>query len=338
MIKNSYEYGQNASIRESNQINLDLDFNEKNDLNSIRDAYSFYISKELLNNEKFVLIDVDLGTVAKTLHLKKKLKNRYVQSGISEQNAVGVSAGIAQFGKIPIIQSLAVFLTGRAFDQIRESISYSELNVKLVGLHSGFTLSPDGATHQTGEDIALISSLPNFEIYAPADHLQLKKILPIFLNSKKPGYLKLFFPKTKIISKKRVINKKIQIIKSLKNINLLSYGVMSQKLNEVYIKLKKKGVEVGILNVPFIKPIDKKELINISKKSKILFVIEDHNQYGGLGSIISQIISENNPTKIVSINSNDKFGTTGLPEENLNYLGLSTKKIINKVLTYVKKK
>lgn len=338
MIKNSYEYGQNASIRESNQINLDLDFNEKNDLNSIRDAYSFYISKELLNNEKFVLIDVDLGTVAKTLHLKKKLRNRYVQSGISEQNAVGVSAGIAQFGKIPIIQSLAVFLTGRAFDQIRESISYSELNVKLVGLHSGFTLSPDGATHQTGEDIALISSLPNFEIYAPADHLQLKKILPIFLNSKKPGYLKLFFPKTKIISKKRVINKKIQIIKSLKNINLLSYGVMSQKLNEAYIELKKKGVEVGILNVPFIKPIDKKELINISKKSKILFVIEDHNQYGGLGSIISQIISENNPTKIVSINSNDKFGTTGLPEENLNYLGLSTKKIINKVLTYVKKK
>lgn len=338
MIKNSYEYGQNASIRESNQINLDLDFNEKNDLNSIRDAYSFYISKELLNNEKFVLIDVDLGTVAKTLHLKKKLRNRYVQCGISEQNAVGVSAGIAQFGKIPIIQSLAVFLTGRAFDQIRESISYSELNVKLVGLHSGFTLSPDGATHQTGEDIALISSLPNFEIYAPADHLQLKKILPIFLNSKKPGYLKLFFPKTKIISKKRVINKKIQIIKSLKNINLLSYGVMSQKLNEAYIELKKKGVEVGILNVPFIKPIDKKELINISKKSKILFVIEDHNQYGGLGSIISQIISENNPTKIVSINSNDKFGTTGLPEENLNYLGLSTKKIINKVLTYVKKK
>jgi len=338
MIKNSYEYGQNASIRESNQINLDLDFNEKNDLNSIRDAYSFYISKELLNNEKFVLIDVDLGTVAKTLHLKKKLRNRYVQSGISEQNAVGVSAGIAQFGKIPIVQSLAVFLTGRAFDQIRESISYSELNVKLVGLHSGFTLSPDGATHQTGEDIALISSLPNFEIYAPADHLQLKKILPIFLNSKKPGYLKLFFPKTKIISKKRVINKKIQIIKSLKNINLLSYGVMSQKLNEAYIELKKKGVEVGILNVPFIKPIDKKELINISKKSKILFVIEDHNQYGGLGSIISQIISENNPTKIVSINSNDKFGTTGLPEENLNYLGLSTKKIINKVLTYVKKK
>lgn len=337
-MKNSYEFGVDSNIKESNQISFNLDFNEKNDFNSIRDAYSFYISKELKKNKKFVLVDVDLGTVAKTLHLKKLINKRYIQSGISEQNAVGVSAGIAQFGKVPIIQSLAVFLTGRAFDQIRESISYSNLNVKLVGLHSGFTLSPDGATHQTGEDLALINSLPNFEIYAPSDHLQLKRILPIFLNSKRPAYLRLFFPKTKIISKKKISRKKIQIIKNLKKINLISYGVMSQKLNEIYLELKKIGVDVGILNAPFIKPLDENQLINISKKTNILFVIEDHNQYGGLGSIISQILSENNPTKIISINSKDKFGTTGLPEENLDYLGLSTKKIIKKILNYVKKK
>jgi len=212
-MKNSYDYGQNDSVKESNQISTNLDFNEKNEYNSIRDAYSYYLTKLLIDNQKFVLVDVDLGTVAKTLDFKNKISKRYVQSGISEQNAVGVAAGIAQFGKVPIIQSLAVFLTGRAFDQIRESISYSNLNVKLVGLHSGFTLSPDGATHQTGEDLALMSSLPNFEIYAPADHLQLKKILPTFLNSKKPGYLRLFFPKTKIISKKKILNKKIKIIK-----------------------------------------------------------------------------------------------------------------------------
>jgi len=337
-MKNSYDYGQNDSVKESNQISTNLDFNEKNEYNSIRDAYSYYLTKLLIDNQKFVLVDVDLGTVAKTLDFKNKISKRYVQSGISEQNAVGVAAGIAQFGKVPIIQSLAVFLTGRAFDQIRESISYSNLNVKLVGLHSGFTLSPDGATHQTGEDLALMSSLPNFEIYAPADHLQLKKILPTFLNSKKPGYLRLFFPKTKIISKKKIVNKKIQIIKKLKKINLLSYGVMSQKLNEIHMELKKRGLEVGILNMPFIKPINISQLIKISKKTKILFVIEDHNQYGGLGSMISQILSENFPIKVISINSKDKFGTTGLPEENLNYLGLSKKKIIKKILRYVKKK
>jgi len=113
---------------------------------------------------------------------------------------------------------------------------------------------------------------------------------------------------------------------------------MSQKLNEIHMELKKRGLEVGILNMPFIKPINISQLIKISKKTKILFVIEDHNQYGGLGSMISQILSENFPIKVISINSKDKFGTTGLPEENLNYLGLSKKKIIKKILRYVKKK
>ena len=153
--------------------------------------HTFYLSKLIKKDKKLILVDADLGTVAKTLELKKIIKNRYIQVGIAEQNAIGIAAGVAQFGMKPIVQSLAVFLTGRAFDQIRESI-YIQPNVKLVGLHSGFTLSPDGATHQTGEDIALMSSLPDMEIFAPADSRQLKNCYPN-LNSK-VGYLRLFFP------------------------------------------------------------------------------------------------------------------------------------------------
>ena len=147
-MKNTYEFGQSQAI-ESNQVKSSLEFKEKDKVSSIRDAYSFYLSKLIKKDKKLILVDADLGTVAKTLELKNIIKNRYIQVGIAEQNAIGIAAGVAQFGMKPIVQSLAVFLTGRAFDQIRESISYSSLNVKLVGLHSGFTLSPDGATHQT---------------------------------------------------------------------------------------------------------------------------------------------------------------------------------------------
>lgn len=337
-MKNTYDFGLENENVLSNQVKSNLDFNENNKLNSIRDAYSFYLSKILIKNKNLVLVDADLGTVAKTNEIAKKINKRYVQAGIAEQNAIGLAAGIAQFGKIPIVQSLAVFLTGRAFDQLRESVAYSNLNVKLVGLHAGFTLSPDGATHQTGEDIALISSLPNFEIYAPADYKQLKVMLPIFLKSKKPGYLRLFFPKCAVISNKKIQKNKIQIVKKVQKINLVSYGYMSQTVNSIFYKLEKKGIKVGVLNVPFIKPLDNNQLISISKKTDLFFIIEDHNQYGGLGSIISQTLSEKIPTKIVSINSKDKFGTTGLPDENLDYLGLSQKKIIKKILYYAKKK
>ena len=331
--KNTYDYGKTQAIK-SNQTNFSDNFTGKEFISSVRDAYSFYLKKIIQKNKKYVLIDADLGTVAKTLHLRKKLKNRYIQTGISEQNGIGVAAGIAQFGKIPIFQSLSVFLTGRAFDQIRESICYSDLNVKLIGLHGGMTLSPDGATHQTGEDIALMSSLPNMEVFVPADATQIKYLLPKFLKSKKPGYLRLFFPEAKNITKKNKNLYKVQIIKPLKKINIISYGYILNKSYEAVEELKNKNIHCGLINCHTIKPLDKKNILKIAKKSKILFIVEDHNSFGGLGSIISQYLSSANPLKIISINTNDKFGKTGLPEENLNYLKLSTKKIVKTILKY----
>jgi transketolase len=333
-IKNTYDFGQ-STIKDSNQVNFSLNFSEKDDFTSIRDAYAYYLKKIILKNEKYVLLDADLGTVAKTSELKDLIKKRYVQVGIAEQNLIGIAGGIAQFGKIPIVQSLAVFLTGRAFDQIRESICYSNLNVKLIGLHSGMTLSPDGATHQTGEDLAVINSLPNIEIYSPADSHQLKLLLPKFLKSNKPSYLRLFFPKAKVLTKKIKYNhKKIQIIKKLQNINIITYGYMLQSSLEACNELKKKRINCGLINIHCIKPLDAKGILEISKKSRFLIIIEDHNKFGGLGSIVTQIVSEKKPNKILSINTGDKFGKTGLPEENLDYLGLSTRKIVKSILKY----
>ena len=327
--KNTYEFG-NDDIK-SNQVNFTNEFDETNQIASIRDAYAYYIQQLIKKNKNIIIIDADLGTVAKTFISSKKYNKQFVQVGICEQNMIGVAAGIAQYGKIPVAQSLSVFLTGRSYDQIRESICYSNLNVKLVGLHAGMTLSPDGATHQTGEDIALMSSLPNMEVYAASDHIQLKKLLPYFIKSKNPGYLRLFFPQAKKFTHGIKFNfKKLQIIKPIMKINIISYGYMSQKANEIYEYFQNKNIKIGIINAHSIKPFDFISLEKIVKTTDKLIIIEDHNIYGGLGSIICSKI-KNGKLKKYCLNTNDRFGTTGLPEQNLDYLGLSTKKLIKKV-------
>jgi transketolase len=332
-ITNTYEFG--SDDIKSNQINFVNEFDENDNVCSVRDAYAFYIQKILKKNKDIVLIDADLGTVAKTFLSSKKYNKQFVQVGISEQNMIGVAAGIAQYGKIPVAQSLAVFLTGRPYDQIRESVCYSNLNVKLVGLHAGMTLSPDGATHQTGEDIALMTSLPNMEVYAVSDHYQLKMLLPEFIKSKRPGYLRLFFPQAKLITNNSDFKfRKIQILKKIKKTNILSYGYMGQKANDLYEYLKKRNIEIGIINVHSIKPFDHSGLEKAIKKSEKLIILEDHNFYGGIGSIVSSKI-QNTTIKKYCINTDDRFGKTGLPEENLNYLGLSTKSLIKKILKII---
>lgn len=331
--RNTYEFG--SDDIKSNQVNFVNEFNENSNICSVRDAYAFYIQKILKKNKKIILVDADLGTVAKTFISSKKYNKQFVQVGISEQNMIGVAAGLALYGKIPVAQSLAVFLTGRPYDQIRESVCYSNLNIKLVGLHGGMTLSPDGATHQTGEDIALMSSLPNMEVYAITDHYQLKILLPKFLKSKNPGYLRLFFPQAKMITNKSSFKfHKIQILKKIKKINILSYGYMSQKADDLYEHFKKKNIEIGVINVHSIKPFDNSGLEKAIKKTEKLIILEDHNFYGGLGSIICSNL-KNPKIKKYCINTNDRFGTTGLPEENLDYLGLSTIKLKKKILKII---
>lgn len=327
--RNTYEFG--SDDIKSNQVNFVNEFDENNLVASVRDAYAYYIGKILKKNKNIVIVDADLGTVAKTFLTSKKFNNQFVQVGISEQNMIGVAAGIAQYGKIPVAQSLAVFLTGRPYDQIRESICYSKLNVKLVGLHAGMTLSPDGATHQTGEDISLMTSLPNMEVFAVSDHFQLKVLLPKFISSKSPGYLRLFFPQAKKITHKSKFKfKKIQILKKVKKINILTYGYMAQKADELYDFFKRKNIELGIINTHCIKPFDITGLEKVLKNTEKLIILEDHNFFGGLGSIVCAGL-KNSKIKKYCINSNDKFGTTGLPEQNLNHLGLSTAKLQKKI-------
>tara|TARA_Y100000590_G_C15611696_1_gene974070 strand:+ start:50 stop:1054 length:1005 start_codon:yes stop_codon:yes gene_type:complete len=324
--------------KESSQVRTKLSFDLNAKESSQRDAYAYQIALEGDRIEKLTLLDADLMTVGKTHVFKEKFPGRHIQVGIAEQNMMGIAAGLAQMDRLPVAHSLAVFGIGRTFDQIRESICYSELNVKIVGYHAGLTLGPDGATHQTMEDIALMASLPNMSIVAPADAQQTIDLLPQLLDSESPTYLRLLFPnipKTiKPNTSKLGFN---QIIATGNDITLISYGQLLHKciIASEYLE-SEHGLSVEIINVHTIKPLEFDSIANSLSKTKLGLIVEEHNSFGGLGSIISYNCSESCPTQLSYINTNDKFGTTGLPEELFKSYGLSEKNIIDNVLRLVK--
>ncbi|MAT63705.1 MAG: transketolase [Dehalococcoidia bacterium] len=324
--------------RDSSQVRTKLAFDSNAKESSQRDAYASEIVSMADEHPNLVLIDADLMTVGKTHVFREKYPNRHIQIGIAEQNMMGIAAGLAQMGKLPIAHSLAVFGIGRTFDQIRESICYSELNVKIVGYHAGLTLAPDGATHQTMEDIALMTSLPNMSVVAPADAQQTIDLLPQILKNDTPTYLRLLFPNIpKTIKPGTSVYGKSQILNEGSDITIIANGQLVAKCVQAAKHLKKEqNISVELINIHTIKPYDFETVNKSLQKTGIGLVVEEHNSYGGIGSIVSYHSALECPTKIEYLNTNDKFGTTGLPEELLEAYGLSESSIIKKVEDLIK--
>lgn len=324
--------------RDSSQVRTKLAFDPDAKESSQRDAYASEIVNMANEHSNLVLIDADLMTVGKTHVFREKYPNRHIQIGIAEQNMMGIAAGLAQMGKLPIAHSLAVFGIGRTFDQIRESICYSELNVKIVGYHAGLTLAPDGATHQTMEDIALMASLPNMSVVAPADAQQTIDLLPQILNNDTPTYLRLLFPNIpKTIKPGTSVYGKSQILKEGSDITVIANGQLVAKCVKAveYLKVEK-NISVELINLHTVKPYDYETVNRSLNKTGLGLVVEEHNSFGGIGSIVSYYSSQECPTKIGFLNTNDKFGTTGLPEELLEAYGLGESKIIEKIKDLLK--
>lgn len=324
------------SHRQSAQVSTNLDYDDTEYELSQRDAYADLLIEIGDKYPDLVIIDADLSTVGKTFAFAEKWPKRHLQVGIAEQNMMGIAAGMAQFGKIPIVHSLAVFGIGRAFDQIRESICYSELNVKIVGLHAGITLGQDGATHQTMEDIALMTSLPNMSVVAPADADQTRKLLPMIIENNSSTYFRLLFPKIRNITHNLETKLgKLQQIKEGKDLCFFSYGQTLHACLSASDLLEEKGYTCSVINIHTIKPIDREGIIEILKNFEKVIVVEEHNIYGGLGSIIATIASQDCPTKIKFLSTDDKFGLTGLPHEILHHFGLEEKNIFKICLEFL---
>lgn len=283
-----------------------------------------------LKNDKIVVLDADLDSSTKTDIFRKSHPERFIENGIAEADMIGTAAGLASCGKIPFAATFAAFATGRCYDQIRVSVAYPKLNVKICGTHSGITVGEDGATHQMLEDISLMRSMPNMTVISPADDVSTKKLVNEIASYDGPVYLRLSrmaTPKIYTDDTEFKIGKGIQIGDGKDGTIFATGDILSEVLKAQEI-LSENDIDLRVCDMYSIKPIDRELIIKSAKETGILFSIEDHNTIGGLGSAIAEVLCDEYPKKLHRLGINDTFGKSGKPGELLKHYKLDCSSIV----------
>lgn len=282
-------------------------------------------------NEKVVALVADLTESAKVDAFKKEFPNRFFQIGIGEQNMASVAAGMAHMGKIPFIASYAMFSPGRNWEQIRTTVCYNDVPVKIAGSHAGISVGPDGGTHQAVEDIALTRVIPNMEVISPCDAIQAKKATIAAAKTLKPTYIRLAREKTPIITTEDTpfeIGKAYTYWTSENpKVGIIATGALLHKALKVADELLKEGTEVEVLNVVTIKPLDVDAVVALAKKAGKIITVEEHQIAGGLGGAVCEALSEHFPVPVIRIGVKDLFGQSGTPAELIEHYGMGEKDI-----------
>ena len=308
-------------------------------LKATRQSYGEALAELGEENEDVVVLDADLSGATKTNLFAKKFPNRFFDMGIAEQDMISTAAGMATCGKIPYASTFAMFAAGRAYDQIRNSICYPNLNVKICATHAGITVGEDGATHQMIEDISLMRTIPNMTVISTSDDVQTKWAVKQISKIKGPVYLRLGRLSVTIIydeKQKFEIGKAVQIGDGT-DATVFATGVTVQEALKAQKELKNKGINIRVVDIHTIKPIDKDMIIKCAKETKKLISIEDHNIIGGLGSSISEVLTdeyENNKfqAKLIRLGIKDTFGKSGNAKELMKYFGITAEEIINCII------
>lgn len=297
-------------------------------IESQRVAYGEAISK-LGIDERIVVLDADLSSSTHTIMFAKKYPNRFFNMGIQEQNEVGVAAGLARSGKIVFVSSFAVFIVGRAYDIIRQSIAYTNLNVKIVATHAGLTVGEDGATHQILEDIGIMSGLPNFRVIAPGDAAETKRVIEKIAYEEGPFYVRLSREKvpTLLNDFDFDLGKGI-VINDGDDIAIISTGITLSIAVDAMRDLRERGISAAVIHMPSIKPIDTEMIIKFARRTKKLITIEEHSIYNGLGSRVAEVIAENEQARLKRIAIMDRFGESGPGWFLLEKYGISKKNLV----------
>ena len=284
-------------------------------------------------NKNIVVLDADLAGATKTELFAKRFPERFLNIGIAEQDLMSTAAGLATCDKIPYASTFAVFAAGRAYDQIRNSICYPELNVKIVATHAGITVGEDGATHQMLEDLSLMRTLPNITVMCTSDDTETKWAIKEIAKIKGPVYLRLSRLATPIIYDENEtfeIGKAKQIGEG-KDCTIFATGVMVSEAIKAKEKLKEEDINVRVVDIHTIKPIDKEIIIKSAKETKKLISIEDHSIIGGLGTAIAEVLSEEYPSKLIRMGMKDEFGKSGKAEDLMKHFHLTAEDIIKEV-------
>lgn len=305
----------------------------KNEKKATRQSYGEELAKLGEKNSKVVVLDADLSAATKTSIFAKKFPDRFFDMGIAEQNMIGTAAGLATCGKIPFASTFAMFAAGRAYDQLRNSICYPKLNVKICATHAGITVGEDGATHQMIEDISLMRTIPNMTVMCTSDDTQTKWAVNEIAKFEGPVYLRLCRLSTPKIyeDKKFELGKGIQLGDGT-DATIIATGVVVAEAIEAMEELKNIGINVRVVDMHTIKPIDKDIIIKSAKETKKIITIEDHNIIGGLGSAVCEVLAENYPVKVYRMGIKDEFGKSGKAEDLLKYFELDKSAIIKAVI------
>lgn len=304
-----------------------------------RQSYGEALAKLGEENENVVVLDADLSSATKTSIFAKKFPDRFFDIGIAEQDMMGTATGLSTFGKIPYASTFAVFASGRSYDQVRNTIAHTNANVKICATHAGITVGEDGATHQMLEDIGMMRMLPNMRVISPSDDVQTKWVIKEVSKIQGPFYIRLCRLATPIIYDEEFVkenNIKFEIGKGIQigngtDASIIATGVTVQEALKAKENLEKEGINIRVIDMHTIKPIDKELIIKCAKETKKIITIEDHSIYGGLGSSVCEVLSENYPAKVIRMGMKDTFGESGKAEELMRHFKIDCNSIVEVV-------
>jgi len=311
----------------------------KGGLMATRDAYGDALLELGKRRKDVVVLDADLSGSTKTEKFAKAFPDRFFNIGIAEQDMIGTAAGLALSGKLPFASTFAVFETGRAWEQIRQAICYSNLNVKLVATHGGVTVGEDGASHQATEDLSLMRVLPNMTVIVPSDGNETRQVINAIADYYGPVYVRLGRAKVPMVMPDDYEFKigRAYAFRIGKDANIVAIGIMVSIALEAAKILTQEGIDTGVINMSTLKPLDTETLLKAAKACSLIVTTEEHSIIGGLGSAVSEFLSESHPMYIHRMGLKDAFGCSGTPEELLKHYGLTEADIIRTIKTALKR-
>lgn len=304
---------------------------------SIRAKYGETLVALGKENQNIVVLDADLSASTQTAKFAKEFPERFFDMGIAEQDAMTTAAGLSTVGKIPFVSTFAMFATGRAWEQIRNSICYPKFNVKIVATHGGVTVGEDGASHQALEDVALMRLIPNMLVIVPADCKETEEVIKFAASYDGPVYVRL--ARTNVVDifdETYKFNPKVGIVlKEGTDVTLVTNGETLAETLDCSSILEQNGIKAEVIHMPVVKPIDEKTLLSSAKKTNRVVTIENHSIIGGLGSAVCEVLSEKYPVKVNRIGTNDEFGQSGEQRALMEHYGLTSTKLAEKIKTYL---
>ncbi|AET70865.1 transketolase, alpha subunit [Desulfosporosinus orientis DSM 765] len=310
------------------------------DKQATREAYGKALLTLGAENPNVVVLDADLSKSTKTADFGKKYPERFFNMGIAESNLIGTAAGLAAAGKIPFASTFAIFAVGRAFEQIRNSVAYPKLNVKIAATHAGITVGEDGGSHQAVEDVAIMRAVPNMTVLVPADGEETRQAILAAAKYYGPVYIRMGRLDVPLLFGEDYHFEigKANVLKEGTDAAIMANGVMVSLALEAAADLAEQGISVSVVNVASVKPLDEETIVQVAQKSKAVVTAEEHNIIGGLGSAVAELLAEKQPTPMVRVGIKDTFGESGKPAELLEKYGLTKESIIKAVQEVISKK